>query len=101
MAILREGIALGNEQVERMRVMSKELASISSEMISYLNANANFQLFRQGTERGAGIYNNLNTCVNTIVEQLVPAIDRISTSTSNLLNEQQNLNKARESEVRR
>ena len=94
MAILREGITIGNNLVDQINSTARELASISNDIISYLNSNNNFQIFREGTERGEAIYNNLNTCVNTIVDKLVPTIEKISTTTSNLLNEQQRLNKA-------
>ena len=99
MAILREGITVGEDYVGQMRIMSKELASMSSEMITYLNGNGNFQIFREGTAKGAAIYNDLNVCVNTIVEQLVPTIDRISATTENLLNQQQILNKAEDRKI--
>ena len=94
MAILREGITIGNSYVEQIKTSAKELSVIASDIISYLNSNANFQIFREGTERGTAIYNDLNTCVNTIEEKLVPTIEKISLTTSNLLNEQQNLNRA-------
>ena len=94
MAILREGITIGNNYVEQMRTMTNELSAISRDLISYLNGNGNFQIFREGTERGAGIYNDLNTCVNTIVEQLAPTVEKISVTTTNLLNQQEILNRA-------
>ena len=94
MAILREGIQLGNSYVEQMKIRAKELASISNDVISYLNGNGNFQIFKDGTERGARIYNDLNTCVSTIVDKLVPTIEKISMTTTNLLNTQENLNRA-------
>lgn len=97
MAILREGITAGNEYIGQMRVKAKELVSISNDIIKYLNGNGNFQVFREGTEKGAAIYNNLNTCVNTIAERLVPTIERITTSTGDLLNMQQNLNRVEDS----
>lgn len=94
MAILREGITLGNEYIGQMRMMSKELANMGEEIISYLNGNANFQTFREGTPRGAAIYNDLNKCIDTIMNQLVPTVDKITVATENLLNQQQNLNRA-------
>jgi len=94
MAILREGIVTGNNLVEEVRKTSSELSTIGSDIISYLNGNRNFQTFREGTEKGAAIYNNLNICVNTIVDKLVPTIEKMAASTTSLLNEQQNLNRA-------
>ena len=94
MAILREGITIGNNYVEEIRKNASELSSISSDIINYLNGNSNFQIFKDGTEKGAAIYNDLNTCVNTIVNQLVPTVEKISITTSNLLKEQETLNKA-------
>lgn len=94
MAILREGITIGNNYVDEIRTAASDLASISNDVLNYLNANGNFQTFREGTERGAAIYNNLKTCVSTVVEKLVPTVDKIASTTSALFNEQQNLNKA-------
>ena len=94
MALLREGISVGNNYVDQIKAASKELSEIGNDIITYLNGNANFQMFREGTDKGEKIYNDLDKCVNTIVEQLVPSIDKIAMSTSNLLNKQNDLNKA-------
>ena len=94
MATLREGIIIGNNYVDQLKQASSELASMSQDIINYLNGNSNFQIFREGTEKGEAIYNNLNTCVKTIIERLVPTIDNVSTTTSRMLNEQQQLNRA-------
>lgn len=94
MAISREGISIGNNYVDQINKSAKELALISQDIINYLNSNSNFQIFREGTEKGEAIYNDLKTCVSTVVERLTPTIEKISSTSSNLLNEQQNLNRA-------
>ena len=94
MAIDREGITLGNEYVAQLRKQADEFASLSSDIISFLNGNGNFQIFREGTEKGDSIYKNINTCVDTIVQQLVPQMQKIGNTTSGLLDNQQNYNKA-------
>ena len=96
MALLREGIIAANNCAEEIRTVSKEWADAGTTVINYLNGNANFQAFKAGTDKGESIYNSLNTCINTVVEQLVPTIDRVTMTTSNLLDAQQNLNRADE-----
>ena len=92
MAILREGIVIGNNYVNEMRSVASDLLSVSSDIISYLNANENFQMFREGTEKGNAIYNDLKVCLNIIEEKLVPTVEQISSTTSNLLSEQEKIN---------
>lgn len=94
MALRREGIIAGSELVAQIRIASKDLLSISNDITSSLNGNSNFQAFRQGTEKGNAIYENLITCINTITDKLIPTIDKITETTSNLFDEQENFNKS-------
>lgn len=94
MGLLREGIAAGNRYSEEIQATSKEIAEIGTNIITFLDNNGNFQMFREGTGRGNAIYNDLKKCVDGIVDQLVPTINKIASSTSTLANAQQNLNKA-------
>ena len=92
MAILREGIIVGNNYVDEMRNAANDLLLLSGDIISYLNANENFRIFREGTEKGNAIYEELKYCLNIIEEKLVPTVEQIASATSNMLNEQERIN---------
>ena len=101
MGILREGIVASNECLDQIGNLVKELSSISEGIIDYLNGNTNFQLFREGTDKGNAIYSDLKECVSTIVNKLLPTIEKMSATTYNMLNEQKVLNRAESQSIDR
>ena len=94
MALSREGINLGNNYNEQLKRAAQDLSSKSNDLMVSLKGNANFQLFKEGTDKGARIYDELSKCLNAIVDGFVPTIENMIDITSTLLNKQNEDNKS-------
>ena len=51
MALNRQGIETAQENARVVKNLTERLVAVSSEMISRLNSDVNFQIFREGTEK--------------------------------------------------
>ena len=93
MALNRQGIETAQENARVVKNLTERLVAVSSEMISRLNSDVNFQIFREGTARGESIYDNIKNCCDVITTKLSPSIDSMVQVTQTLLDGQSELNR--------
>ena len=77
MALSAEGISRGRNGASEVDSLSKDLNNSSENLKGILNSNGNYQYFKMGTDKGASVDNDLNTTLDTVVNDLVPQIQSL------------------------